>query len=258
MADVKWIKIVTDIFDNRKIKQIERLPEADSIIVIWFKLLCLAGDINENGLIIITKDIPYTDEMLANEFNKPITIVRLALDVFQQFGMIEIINNIYCVSNWEKYQNIDSLEKIREQTRKRVAEHRKKQKLLALQDSNVTCNVTVTQSNATDKEKEIDIYSPSDDEQNLKSKEKQLAEDFEKIWNIYPRKEGKSKAFKNYTSWLKGRKVLNKTVKLTNKQIWFAVKRYAEESKEKEKTFIKMGSTFFADALLDYVEEENE
>ena len=104
----------------------------------------------------ITKDIPYTDEMLANEFNKPIATIRLALEIFQRFNMIEIINNIYCVSNWEKYQNVDGLEKIREQTRKRVAQHRERQKQLTLTESNVTCNVTVTQSNATDKEKEID------------------------------------------------------------------------------------------------------
>lgn len=165
MADVKWIKIVTNIFDNRKIRQIEKLPEADAIIIIWFKLLCLAGDINENGLIMITKDIPYTDEMLANEFNKPITVVRLALEIFQKFNMIEIINNIYCVSNWEKYQNVEGLDKIREQSRKRMAEYRKrnKQKLLAeenenmLRNSYVTGNVTVTHSYAIDKEKEIDI-----------------------------------------------------------------------------------------------------
>lgn len=157
MADVKWIKIVTNIFDNRKIRQIEKLPEADAIIITWFKLLCLAGDINENGLIMITKDIPYTDEMLANEFNKPIATIRLALEIFQRFNMIEIINNIYCVSNWEKYQNVDGLEKIREQTRKRVAQHRERQKQLTLAESNVTCNVTVTQSNATDKEIDKDI-----------------------------------------------------------------------------------------------------
>lgn len=158
MSEVKWIKIVTDVFDNRKIKQIEKLPEADAIIIIWFKLLCLAGELNENGLIMITKDVPYTDEMLANAFNKPINIIRLALEVFQKFNMIEIVNNMYCVSNWEKYQNIEGLDKIREQTRKRVAKHREKQKILTLDNCNVTSNATVTQSNATeediDKDKE--------------------------------------------------------------------------------------------------------
>ena len=147
MADVKWIKIVTDIFNNKKIKQIDAMPDADTILVIWFKLLCLAGSINESGLIILTKDLAYTDEMLATEFRKPINTVRLALKTFESFGMIELVDNIYRISNWEKYQNIEGLERIREQTRLRVAKHRKKQKLLS-------CNVTVTQGNATDKERD--------------------------------------------------------------------------------------------------------
>ncbi|MCX7774034.1 MAG: phage replisome organizer N-terminal domain-containing protein [Clostridia bacterium] len=156
MAEVKWIKIVTDIFGNRKIKQIEAMPEADTILVVWFKLLCLAGNINESGLITITKDIPYTDEMLANEFRRPLNTVRLALSTFEQFGMIEIVDNILCVSNWEKYQNTESMEKIREKTRERVSRHRQKQKELA-SHGNVTCNATVTQSNALERDKEEDI-----------------------------------------------------------------------------------------------------
>ena len=143
MAEVKWIKIVTDIFNNKKIKQIDAMPDADSILVIWFKLLCLAGNINESGLIILTKDLAYTEEMLATEFRKPINTVRLALKTFESFGMIELVDNIYCISNWEKYQNIEGLEKIREQTRLRVEKHRNKQKILP-------CNATVTQGNATD------------------------------------------------------------------------------------------------------------
>ena len=39
MADVKWIKLAVDMFDNRKIRQIETLPDGDGIIVIWVKLL---------------------------------------------------------------------------------------------------------------------------------------------------------------------------------------------------------------------------
>lgn len=150
MADVKWIKIVTDIFNNRKIRQIESLPDGDSIIVIWVKLLCLAGNVNDNGYIYFTKEIPYTEQMLANQFNRPLATVQLALKTFEQFGMVEIINNILCISNWEKYQNIEGLDKIREQTRTRVARHRELKKLKC----NVTCNATVTQSNAIDIDKE--------------------------------------------------------------------------------------------------------
>lgn len=149
MAEIKWVKIVTDIFDNRKIKQIEALPDGDTIIVIWFKILCLAGTINDNGNIYITQEIPYTDETLATQFNRPLKTIQLALHTFQSFGMIEIIDDILKVSNWETYQNVAGMEKIREQTRKRVARYRENQRL-------AECNVTVTQSNATDKNR-IDI-----------------------------------------------------------------------------------------------------
>ena len=153
MSEIKWIKLSTDIFNNRKIRQIESMPDSDAILVIWFKILALSGTINESGMLMITKDIPYTDEMLANQFGRPVNTVRLALKTFEQFGMIEVTDNIFRVSNWEKYQNVEELEKIREQTRKRVAKHREKQRLL---ECNVTSNGNATQGNATDKDIDID------------------------------------------------------------------------------------------------------
>ena len=163
MADVKWIKLATNIFDNRKIKQIETLPESDAIIVMWIKLLCLAGSINDNGCIYFTKEIPYTEQMLSTQFNMPLTTVQLALQTFEQFGMVEVIDNIMMISNWEKYQNVEGLEKIREQTRIRVANHRSKQKQL---ECNVTSNVTVTECNATDIEE--------DKKEDIKNKKKEI------------------------------------------------------------------------------------
>jgi predicted phage replisome organizer len=151
MADVKWIKITTDIFDDEKILLLESLPEADSIIVIWFKLLCLAGKMNNNGVFTMSNRIAYTDKMLATIFRRREATVQLALQTFEQFGMIEVIDGVITIPNWEKHQNIEGMEKIREQTRKRVANHREKQKLIS---SNVSCNVTVTECNATDKIRE--------------------------------------------------------------------------------------------------------
>jgi predicted phage replisome organizer len=128
MADVKWIKMSTSIFDNRKIRIIESLPEGNAVIVIWLKLLCLAGNINDCGMVYFTKEIPYTEQMLATQFNTPLTTIQLAMKTFEQFGMIEIINDMLHISNWEKYQNVEGMDKIREQTRLRVAKHREKQK----------------------------------------------------------------------------------------------------------------------------------
>lgn len=134
MADVKWIKIAVDMFDNRKIKQIGSMPEGDSLLLVWVQLLCLAGNVNDGGFIYLTKEIPYTDEMLATQFNKPISTVRLALKTFEQFGMIEIINNMIFLSSWEKYQSIDRLATIREKDRERKRRKREAEKLL-LQNS---------------------------------------------------------------------------------------------------------------------------
>lgn len=149
MAEVKWIKIVTDIFDNKKIKQIEKIPNGDTILVIWFKLIVLAGVTNDDGLVYITDEIPYNSETLSNEFNKPLNEIKIALDIFQKFKMIEIIDDFIRLKNWQQYQNVDGLEKIREQTRLRVQKHRENQRLTLENDKcNVTRNVTVTQSNA--------------------------------------------------------------------------------------------------------------
>ena len=118
------------MFDNRKIKQIGSMPEGDSLLLMWVQLLCLAGNVNDGGFIYLTKEIPYTDEMLATQFNKPISTVRLALKTFEQFGMIEIINNMIFLSSWEKYQSTDRLATIREKDRERKRRKREAEKLL--------------------------------------------------------------------------------------------------------------------------------
>lgn len=131
------------------------MPDGDTLLVIWLKLLILAGTINDGGAIYLTPEIPYTDHLLSTQFARPLPTVQLALRTFESFGMIEVVGDVLQVSNWEKYQNTEGLEKIREQTRKRVANYRTRQKLI---EGNVTqCSVTdrynVTQCNATDKNK---------------------------------------------------------------------------------------------------------
>lgn len=207
MAEVKWIKIVTDIFDDEKILLIESLPDADSVIVIWFKLLCLAGRQNNGGVFLMNGRIAYTDEMFATIFRRPLNTVRMALSVFEQYGMIEIINDTVTIPNWEKHQQVDALEKIRESNRRRTDKCRKKQKMLV--DGNATCNVTgnvtegvtVTLCNAIDKNKirpdeirpDESIYNTCSPRQGA---ETDLPAGFAEFWAVYPRKVAKQNAVK--------------------------------------------------------------
>jgi predicted phage replisome organizer len=164
LADVKWIKIVTDIFDDEKVRLIDALPDNDAILVIWFKLLTQAGKSNQNGALFINSKLAYTDEMLATIFNRKLATVRLALDTFEKLDMIERGDYIQ-IANWEKHQNIEGMEKIRLQTRERVAKHREKQKQITQNNDVALSNVTVTHL-----EEELDIEEDIDkDIKNIKN-----------------------------------------------------------------------------------------
>lgn len=165
MADVKWIKITTDMFDNRKIKHLRRMPDGNSLVLIWVMLLTMAGRCNSGGMIFLTENIPYTTKMLADELDFEENTVKLAITIFEQLGMIQTNDNGFMmISGWEEHQNAEALERLQEMNRKRVARHREKQKMLSESVTcNDECNVTetlhVTQCNAIeeDKEKDLDI-----------------------------------------------------------------------------------------------------
>lgn len=172
MADVKWIKITTDMFDNKKIKYIRKMPEGNNIVLIWVMLLTMAGNCNANGMIYLTENIPYTTKMLADELGFEENIIIMAVKVLEKLNMVLTDDDVLRIPGWEEHQNVEGMERIREQTQKRVQKYREKQKLLTSQtsdaaeiqnnapdnvtvtESNVTCNVTVTESNAIEREEE--------------------------------------------------------------------------------------------------------
>ena len=162
MADVKWIKITTDVFDDEKILLIESLPDAYSIITVWFKLLCLAGKQNNNGVFLMGQ-MPYTDKMLATIFRMKESTVTMALQTFEQFGMVEIIDGVITIPNWNKHQTLDAYEKKKERDRLYQKERRAVQRALIQKssDSQQTQSSYVAISEE-DKEKEIDIDKEKD------------------------------------------------------------------------------------------------
>ena len=161
MADVKWIKIAVDIFDDEKILLVEQMPEGYAIITVWFKLLCLAGKQNNSGVFVINEKIPYTEEMFATIFRMPLNIVRLALTTFERFGMVEIINETITIPKWGKHQSLGKIEKQNEYMRQYMADYREKQKRLVSGESckpNSKVN-SKPNVNALELEEELNIKS---------------------------------------------------------------------------------------------------
>ncbi len=138
MSDIKWIKINTNMFEDEKIKLIDAMPERDIIHYIWVRLLAQAGKTNSNGYIFLSEDTPYTDEMLSTIFSRPLTSIRLALKTLKNFGMIKIDeSNFIKITNWHKHQNIEGMEKVREQNKIRAKNFRDRKKQIKKSNTNI-------------------------------------------------------------------------------------------------------------------------
>lgn len=181
MAGVAWVKITTDMFDNRKIKHLRRLPDGNNIVLIWVMLLTMAGRCNAGGMIFLTENIPYTPKMLADELDFEENTVILALQALEQFQMIVTDGERFRIAGWEEYQNIEGLEKIREQNRLRKQRQRERQKLLA-GDS----HGTITGHHATEEEREEEPDREEDKEILTVSKDTVRSTDVQRVvdaWN---------------------------------------------------------------------------
>lgn len=164
MADVKWIKLTVDMFDNRKIKHLRRLPDGDSIVLIWVMLLTLAGRCNAGGMIFLTENIPYNPKMLADELDFEESTVQLALEALDRLEMIHTSSDGFlAITGWEEHQNIEGMEKIRESKRLAQARWRAKQNTLPEKS---TVDSTVDSTRCLVDDADIDIEEDKDKNKN--------------------------------------------------------------------------------------------
>ena len=179
VAEVKWIKLTTDMFDNRKIKHLRRLPEGNSIVLIWVMLLTMAGRCNSGGMIFLTENIPYTPKMLANELDFEENTVKLALQALEQLNMVVTNQGFFSIAGWDEYQNIEGMDKIRESKRLAQARWRAKQKELPA-SSAVDSTVDSTRYLVDDAEEEKE----TEEEKEIKNK-KEDRNDCQQVVDLY-------------------------------------------------------------------------
>lgn len=171
MAEVKWIKLNVDMFDDEKIKIIQAMPDGDAILVIWIKLITLAGKTNDGGYVYISDNIPYTDEMLSIIMNKPIMTIKMAMETFVNLRMIESdTKGIYLV-NFEKHQSLGRMQELKEYNRIAQQKSREKRKaLLTAKETSMTVNdksMTSQCSQETDIDIDIDIDKEKEKEKDI-------------------------------------------------------------------------------------------
>lgn len=133
MAEIQWIKLSVNMFDDEKIKLIRTMPEGNNIVLFWIQLLCLAGKINDGGMVYFGQNLAYSDEMLSTILDIPINIVRSGLKTLDQFGMIEISDDgVIDITNWEKHQSTDKMNQMKVRNRERQQRYYYRQKLREL------------------------------------------------------------------------------------------------------------------------------
>lgn len=232
MAEVKWIKITTDVFDDEKILLIESMPSADSIITIWFKLLILAGKQNNNGVFMMSNKLPFTDEMLATIFRRDLNTVRLALKTFEEFGMIEVVDNVITIPNWNKHQTLDAYEKKKERDRLYQQNRRKKQKNLIEQKSPDKSSYVAVSDKEEEKEEDKEKENIKENSLSTDSGETFDFEDaWKKTFDIYPKKTAYNTA---KTAWMdKVLEVIEENQPDVARLIYGATEAYLSDYQEK-------------------------
>ena len=214
MAEVKWIKLNVGMFDGNSFNRIKKAKIGgesfrDKLTAVWFELMDFAGKCNAGGQLIESPEIPFSNiEDIAVLIDREPEELNLCMQYYISNNMISVIDDIYMLTNWSKYQNEDGLEKIREQNRIRKQNQRERQKQAFLMSSHVTSR----DSHATDIDIEKEIETEVEVEKIKKKNNKKPAV-------YYPADEALNQTFLDY---IDARKKMKKP--MTEKAIELAMR----------------------------------
>lgn len=230
-----WLQLKEDFFEDDAIEWLEEQKPNGRDYAYFYLKLCLKS-LKSNGVLVRKVGkilIPYDNQKLAELTKMDFDTVTVAMELLKKIGLIQILEN------GEIY--INQLEDLIGS--KSVGAFKKQQQRLLSGQKEDKCPPKI----------ELEL----EEEDIPSSKDEELRNHFELIWDIYPNKKGKAKALQLYFNWLKGRKINSITSKLTDEQMYYAVLAYKKECENNkiDIQYIKHGDTFFNTAILDYVEK---
>lgn len=182
-----WLKLKRDFFRRHDIQIVENMPNGKDYILFYLKLLCESVD--HNGNIRFSEQIPYNEQMLATITNTNIDVVRSAIQVFEELGMMEVLDDGTYFMN-EVQKMLGSETKWAEKKRDyRLKKGQCPQGVLPMSDKSK--RESIEKDIDKDKEKEnIKENSPVTDSGEMFD----FDEAFNKTFEIYPKKKSYTKA----------------------------------------------------------------
>jgi len=228
-----WLRLDRNFFKRHDIRIIENMENGKEYVLFYMKLLL--ESIDHVGNLRFNELIPYNDSMLGTITNTNIDIVRSAIKVFQQLDMLETLDDqtIFITDTQKMLGEAKSNE--------RVKRYREKQKVIET-DMKRYSNVTVTESVT-----KIEIEKEKDIEIDIKT----YSVLFEILWNEYPRKKEKAKAYKCYQTRIKDG--------YSDEELLQAAKNYSADCKtdKTEDRYIKLCATFLGPntPFIDYLDK---
>lgn len=270
MADgVKWIKFMIGCTDGSSFKRMRNakiggVDYRDKLEAIWFELLDFAGMCNHGGAFIDDREIPYSNIAdIATQISRTEEELELCMQFYINTGMVEIIDNIYMLSNWSKYQNNDYLTDKREYDRIKQQEYRARQKAIVENQKQVQqLPTTFDENNEKNENEEKNVKNVNDlSMTNVKNSSYSISISYiyNNIKEMYIKCGYKSKLHK--TDTIKKLKTIcnnkDKAKRLHPLLVLMAYGVYLAECRDshKESDYVKQSDTFLTSMVYDYAEQ---
>src|SRR5699024_8971336 len=229
-----WIKLKQDFFNDPYIKLLRRMAGGDTYTIIYLEMLVKSA--NADGMLYFQGAGQDIAEELALTLDENVEDVRALLACLGAKKLIthpEINEDVFLVASAD-------LTGAETDSAIRVRKFRERQ---ALHSNGRALQSNTHETNGNDKleiEKELEIDTNVQKEVQPKVEHaSSLENDFDKLWKLYPRKQGKKAAFNAYKRAIKQG--------TTNKEIQTGIVNYKKELayQERPKDKIKLGSTWF-------------
>lgn len=271
MADNKkyyYLKLKENFFDSEEMIILESMPDGYLYSNILLKLYLRS--LKNEGRLMYKNYLPYTPSILAPLVRHPIGVVEKAINVFQQLGLIEVLDNgaIYMMdiqnfigeSSTEADRKRDYRRRIEQEKALDVGQmsgqmsrnnHGQMSGQASVQMSDESPDKTTLEIRDKSIEYRDNISCASDDSQETKNDvrkqhEQAAAEMFERLWSRYPRKKGKGSVSKSQKL---------KLYKLGEEELSRALDRFNAAMAGRDAQYIPYGSTWFNTGYVDYLDE---